>query len=540
MLLTKEVETSWNPTTRKHYETLGYKFTKFREKFIVKVEDLFPKSNIKIELECDYCNKKIPRSYNEYNDRKSELLNKDACKKCTQAKTTELNIIKQNLGLLTKEDKGYWNFKQNRQNELRLFIDNNGTIDHLAEKDRTLYDAIWKYDGSVNKLLSEMNINWNEVCSVNFNNHYKNFENVKTEINSFINTYKRFPHKKEIIKELGIQQRDIDYHGGIYELKRKLNYLDDKDLVDDNGFLNGSRLEYLVAQYLIHNEIPYKREQRPFPKNEGYYRSDFCIESVDGKVFHVELWGFRENDVSGIGKRYGEIKQRKLKLYQKYNLNLISLNYSDMYHKNLDGIQNYLINSLSVLKGYNFKIIENEFLVTPSQLTDEGILNEIMKYSEDEDYLPTQLILSELGLNHFSIEIRRRHKTYLAFAKKFNKKLVARSYEWNEELIFSKLFEIVSDRQLPINKKVLKELGLQGLASSLRKLTGSQSLIPVKLNFYIKYLKNNHFIHNEDVAYLQNIKLNKGINIMNVVTPDQQELAKQILDKYEQLNSQAI
>lgn len=53
LLLTKTVIANWNPRTRKWYESKGYKFTKYKDKFKVKVEDLSRGNGILIEVKCD-------------------------------------------------------------------------------------------------------------------------------------------------------------------------------------------------------------------------------------------------------------------------------------------------------------------------------------------------------------------------------------------------------------------------------------------------------------------------------------------------------
>jgi len=49
------VFTIWHYTTRNHYEDLGYKFTRYRDKIKVKVKDLLLSSNVEVPVNCDYC-----------------------------------------------------------------------------------------------------------------------------------------------------------------------------------------------------------------------------------------------------------------------------------------------------------------------------------------------------------------------------------------------------------------------------------------------------------------------------------------------------
>jgi len=55
MILTKTVFTQWNPKNKKWYEDKKYIFTKWKEEFEVRVEDLQDWSRILIDVQCDGC-----------------------------------------------------------------------------------------------------------------------------------------------------------------------------------------------------------------------------------------------------------------------------------------------------------------------------------------------------------------------------------------------------------------------------------------------------------------------------------------------------
>jgi hypothetical protein len=328
-------------------------------------------------------------------------------------------------------------------------------------------------------------------------------------------------------------------HGGMYEIKRKMNYNDENDLVDDNGFINKSSYEYIVAQFLIHNGVKYKREQYPFLKNEGYYRSDFMFESLDNKIFHVEVWGFDENHIGEINKRYTNTKREKIGLYNKYDLNLIQIEYKIMAKSSLNKIQEYLKEQFSVIDGLSLKEVANEVLLSPSSLSDDEILETIMKYSDNQEYLPTQVILLQNGLWSYCNEIRKRYGDYFKFAEKVNKKRQDKTFYWNEETIYKALLNIVKHNK-PIKKSTLKEFGYMGMTNKKDK-NGTHSLIPVRLDFYQQYLLNrNSYIHPEDIKFLENVVDNVGANVKNKVTIEQQKQASEILKMYQLYNQQPL
>lgn len=107
-ILTKEVEVKVNARTAEYYESLGYKtpmreatkstFKKYKKDyvydvgktFMVKVEDLPQKSNVKIDYLCDYCLQNvISMSYAGIAER-TKGIGKLACKCCYPKKVKEV------------------------------------------------------------------------------------------------------------------------------------------------------------------------------------------------------------------------------------------------------------------------------------------------------------------------------------------------------------------------------------------------------------------------------------------------------------------
>lgn len=422
MIISTEVETIWNPSTREHYISKGYSFTKHREILRVSVNDLTLNSSVLIEVECDYCKKHQKKEYGViWKSIDNCILGSYSCADCKGKKTIAQHNEKQRRGLLSRGDKGYWRFEENRIKELQLFIELNGSINGIRSKDGKLYEEIIKYDKSLEKLVKLANYNWDEVSSISPTNYNKDFENVKRKIECFIEENNRFPLWEEITKVLKIQIKDISYHGGIDEIKKKIGYSSEDNLIDDRGYPNKSGIEYMVAQYLIKNGISYLRDKEPFISRK--FTCDFYLEGENKDAFYVEVWGYRERDTGKVGKRYSNSKKEKIKLYNENRLNLISINYEDVERLTFDEIQYYIKNKFSKLNGKNFKIFENCSFMRPNKLTDEEILNEIMKYSDNPNKLPPQRLLHEAGLYSYIMEIRKRYVGYQGFADAFNKTL---------------------------------------------------------------------------------------------------------------------
>lgn len=66
MLLSKYVSLNWNSKIKKRYVDLGYSFTKMKESFEVKVEDLTDGSAVIVDVKCDYCGKEYKKVWNHY------------------------------------------------------------------------------------------------------------------------------------------------------------------------------------------------------------------------------------------------------------------------------------------------------------------------------------------------------------------------------------------------------------------------------------------------------------------------------------------
>ena len=58
-LITKKVKVRWHVNNRKHYEKIGYVFTKYGDVFYADILDLPKCSKIIIKYECDNCHNAV-------------------------------------------------------------------------------------------------------------------------------------------------------------------------------------------------------------------------------------------------------------------------------------------------------------------------------------------------------------------------------------------------------------------------------------------------------------------------------------------------
>ena len=79
--LNQKIKIKWNNGTKKHYENLGYKFTKLHDEFEITANDLTPKSKENVVVYCDDCGKQMDKSFFQYN-RIIEQQGEYNCKAC--------------------------------------------------------------------------------------------------------------------------------------------------------------------------------------------------------------------------------------------------------------------------------------------------------------------------------------------------------------------------------------------------------------------------------------------------------------------------
>lgn len=114
-LITKIAKVKWSSSNKKHYESLGYIYTKMGDELEVQIKDVLKNSHIKIICICDNCGKDLSWTYQEYNKCVKED-GKTYCKKCANNLYGNENYKKTRL----KNSKSFydWCIENNRQDVL--------------------------------------------------------------------------------------------------------------------------------------------------------------------------------------------------------------------------------------------------------------------------------------------------------------------------------------------------------------------------------------------------------------------------------------
>lgn len=96
MIVKQKVKVKWGGRTRKHYEDLGYTYTKKDDVFYVFADELTKSSNVVIEFICDYCGTKASKRLDSLMAARN-VIPKDSCQECSSRKHYEALLIKGTL-----------------------------------------------------------------------------------------------------------------------------------------------------------------------------------------------------------------------------------------------------------------------------------------------------------------------------------------------------------------------------------------------------------------------------------------------------------
>lgn len=519
MILSKTAKTICNSKNKKILEARGYQWVNGKE-IEIKLEDLAKSSRSLVQVRCRYCKKIKERKYSDVlkvisNSPFSEY----SCKDCRRERLREMAAWRHANGELKPGQQGYWSIKENRMKELSSYIMENNTANNLWIN-TCIPKMFTDYGHDLDEALIELGYDPNEIKGKVSNGYYDNFEVISEKIENFMAIYKRFPSYGEFKTELNITMKHILKHGGIRELKKRFNITHD-EYVDLRGFYNSSSFEYIVANFLISNKISYKREQKPFPGEN--YRSDFTFYLKDGEVIHCELWGYSVGTTGRIGDYYNSKRKEKERLYIVNNLKFISLELEMFKGNSYEQIQTYLIDAFSTILNVDLKMVEQAIVIPPNKLTDEEIFNEIMKKSNNPDYLPKiKDIRYSLGE-----EIRKRYGTYEKFGEVMGKKNLVKN--WSKDRFVSVFMYML--------KKYNRILGTRELASTddyqligfYQSVEHRGNWIDEKIKFYRYCLEHSIRIPDKELSIM--ISYSEGKGAYKGIVPKQRKEIQEIVLK---------
>lgn len=503
MIIDKEVFVKWNNANKKHYLSKGYGPYENKKEFKVKVEDLNKGSRTLVNVKCEYC--EIPKikkiMFGEYYTAvMKHITKKYACKKCIVKKTMEGTKIKAEKGQLLPGEKFFYSIKENRMTALKDYIEKNQSISGLA--DSLVYGYFYTYNDDIFKAIEELGYDHMKLRSMMPRGYWADFDVVKEAIEEFILMYKKFPTGKEMQYELKINPDAIKKHGGITEIKKKMNYKNNESLIDNRGDYNRSSYELITANFLIAQGISYKREQKPFHQKNSRHRSDFTFYPKNKKPIHVEVWGFLKRDNTEVGIKYKKHREEKEKLYQGNDIILISIE-PEIFKQSYEKIEKNLNNIFSKYLSLDFEKLEQRLLIPANKISDKEILELVMSYSNDDEFFPP---ISTIENKHNGIyaEVIKRYGNFSEFAEKYNKKMHSNSPNyWNHERIRERLVYMIKTYHQIYSEKIVRKMDdyfLKGLTDAIYTRGG---WMYHRMKAYKYCLENNIDLPESELKYIR-------------------------------------
>ena len=133
-LINKQIKMNWNSRNKKHYEALGYIYTKMYDEFEIYTKDLMSGSNVIVECVCDNCRDIYTPTFKQYNNQLQKF-GGSYCKKCISnlfsGKKLKANRIKNGKSFYN------WCIKNNRQD---LLLRWDYELNYCSPKDITYGD----------------------------------------------------------------------------------------------------------------------------------------------------------------------------------------------------------------------------------------------------------------------------------------------------------------------------------------------------------------------------------------------------------------
>lgn len=538
LILPQIVDVCVHSKTIKYYKDLGYEIplqenrkVKIGTKIKVHVLDLPNGSHAEVKVQCDNCGdvyyipyRGLLKNYNKSN--------RVFCSSCAREENRQCIDY-------FSEDKhcSKWQDEKYAREQLKIFIEKYGTLKGMSLIDPSganILANFRKYNHSLKGITMQLGYDYNKLKGLYYDEGYlDNFSNFEKVTNDFIEENGYFPTLKNYKHDLHIPESVVQKHGTMAELQKRIMGDNNNLLEDDSGFFNRSHYEYIVAQFLIHNDIRYKREQYPFTPPNHLLRSDFTIYTST-EEYHVEIWGFYKTDnTSSRSHQYNKKRMIKEELYKQHGIKLISIN-PDIFNHPLNEIQALLTEIFQPILDQKLSLIDVSYLINPTKLSDEELLAEIMKYSTNDKLLPYQSVLQEKCPSILN-EMLKRYGNQNTFARKMGKMTHSKKKMWDKDFALNLLIYIhdkynciPTRTELNYNEEYKSDDTLIGMSDGLPQAFGTYT--DGVLVFYEFAVENSINFSDRDLEYLTNLK--NGRFFGRMATEERKFRATKILNTY--------
>jgi len=285
MILTKKIELKLHPKHFKYLRKLGYKNLKVGEVILIPIEHLMKKSNLKIKVKCDICEKRKMLSYNKYNKNIKNQNYYSCSSKCAIKKIKKTNIDRYGVEFATQNKEIKNKIKQkvleryrvenpmqnkNVKNKAKLTIKNRygfeSPIQNKELKDKIKQTNLNKY--GVENVFQNKTIQ-QKIKQTNLDKYGVEYPQQNKEINE--------KKKQTNLNKYGV--KNVSQNKEIHEKQQKSGFLS-KNYKDTKLHYRGTYEKHFL-DFCFKNNISVTNGPSVKYLFEGkgkYYHSDFYLE----------------------------------------------------------------------------------------------------------------------------------------------------------------------------------------------------------------------------------------------------------------------
>jgi hypothetical protein len=284
-----------------------------------------------------------------------------------------------------------------------------------------------------------------------------------------------------------------------------------KFVYDKNGELCKSIAERKISNFLIDNNIKFKKE---------IFYSELIKEDtrifdwkiyVDNNVYYVEYFGMYNNNYNNkntLVYKYTQNANKKIKdiIISGNKEKCVFIYPDDFKTKNIINIFSKIINFK-----LNFSSLFEDLI--DDSISDEFLLNTLMQHSRRSDYLPSYRIIKEKKLWSIYTEIKRRYGTYENFGIKMDKKTIQcnKNIDFNDDLIFKTMKESINQYGKILNLDKINDfarnIGINGYTRYVR-INGGH--IKYRIKFYEYCISNDILLPEYEIKFLKELPNKQG------------------------------
>jgi len=308
MIIDKIAEMTWTSNTKKYYMDKGYVFTKMYDKFEVGIEDLNFNSNLKVNVECDICNKIKKLSYRKY----IKNIRTDGYYSCSQKCSHNKS---KNTKLKRYADENYNNHNKFKETIMERFGVENPSQNNIikSKKKETCLKNFGVEYPSQSKEIQEIT---KKTCLEKYGYEYPWLNNIiKEKVNKTMMIrygVKCATKNKSIMNK--IIKTQIDRYGEMWinHVPRYnpnsiiyLDFISEKLGLPIEHALNGGEkklIKYWIDGYISEYNICIEWDEKEHRDNIEYdrEREQYLIDNKDCKFVRIDEEEFLENVESGV------------------------------------------------------------------------------------------------------------------------------------------------------------------------------------------------------------------------------------------------